>query len=115
MKAIQIKYKGATDTKPSRLVAMLEGCDANFVEPIESDMDIEKQAYRMCERVILNMHWDNVEISGFGVLPSGDWVATLQDKVKFDCDKCGKDCGREVYNVDGHDFVCVECAEAPTP
>lgn len=78
MKAIQIKYMGATDTKPSRLKAMIEGSEASFVEPLDYELDIEKQAYRMAERVILNMHWDNVEVSGFGVLPNGDWVATLR-------------------------------------
>jgi hypothetical protein len=79
MKAIQIKYMGCTDTKPSRLKAMVEGMDASYIEDIDHGMDITEQALRMAQRVILNQHWE-VVITGSGMLPNGDWVFTIGGK-----------------------------------
>ncbi len=79
MKAIQIRYMGATDTKPSRLKAIIADMEESFVEHIDHELDLTDQAYRMAERIILNLHWD-VVITGFGALANGDWVATIGNK-----------------------------------
>jgi hypothetical protein len=59
MKAIQIKYLGATNSKPSRLKAWTEAT----------------QARNIADRYATERQWP--QVSGFGVLPNGDYVATM--------------------------------------
>lgn len=78
MKAIQVKYIGATDTKPSRLKAIVEGGHA-YCDALDSGCEIEAQAEQMARLLIANLHW-NVEITGSGVLPNGDYVFTIKGR-----------------------------------
>ena len=79
MKAIQIKYLGATDTMPSRLKAWAEGMKA-IVLPIDHDHEIRYQALSMAN-VFIKQYWGiSIVVSGFGCLPNGDYVATLKGK-----------------------------------
>ena len=76
MKAIQIKFMGATDTKGSRLKAWAEGCPG-MIESLDYGVDIEEQAYGLAMRYMVGMNWVECTLAGFGTLPSGDWVAVL--------------------------------------
>lgn len=78
MKAIQVRYLGATDSKPSRLKVMAEGVES-YCDALDSGSELEAQAEQMARLMIANLHWE-VEISGSGVLPNGDWVFTLRGK-----------------------------------
>ena len=74
MKAIQIKFMGATDTLPSRLKAWAEG-GVHRIEALNYDEDISVQAERLARKLGQDYAWPDV--TGFGTLPNGDWVATL--------------------------------------
>lgn len=77
MKAIQIKYVSQTDTMPSRLRAWAESC-IKMDEVLDYGVEIEKQAEGLAMRYMVEMGWnENCTLTGFGVLPCGDWVATL--------------------------------------
>ena len=76
MKAIQIKFMGATDREPSRLKAWTEG--GKLVCSIDYSKEIGEQARLMADLYIEHMKWEGVVVSGFGVLPNGDYVATLR-------------------------------------
>jgi hypothetical protein len=76
MKAIQVRYLAATNTKPIRLKAF-SSSTLSLVECRKSEVSIEEQARGLAEWYILEMGWVNVEISGFGSLPNGDYVATI--------------------------------------
>ena len=78
MKAIQIKFLPATNTKGSRLKAW---CDAPFgwiVEQMDYGMENRDQALALAEALIKKLEWD-CKVVGFGTLPNGDFVATLGD------------------------------------
>ena len=72
MKAIQVKYIGATDTKPSRLKAWTEA--GELVECVT--YDCHNQAHELAKRYAREIFGLNA-ITGFGSLPNGDWVATI--------------------------------------
>jgi hypothetical protein len=75
MKAIQVKFMGATDTLPSRLKAIVEGGHA-YCDVLDYEGEIEAQAEKMARLLIANLHWD-VVITGSGMLPNGDYVFTV--------------------------------------
>ena len=74
MKAIQIKYLGATNTKGARLKAWTE---AGFLT-VSRDygLDADEQALQLAEQYIKEIGWGS-SVGGFGTLPNGDYVATL--------------------------------------
>lgn len=78
MKAIQIKYLGATNTQGFRLKAMAEGCKA-ITEPFDYALSGDEQPLRLANKFIEAMGWD-CSVSGVGMLPNGDYVATIQNK-----------------------------------
>lgn len=74
MKAIQIRYLGATNTKGARLKAWTEA--GALIQSREYSEDVGQQARDVAKAYILKMGW-STGISGFGQLPNGDYVATL--------------------------------------
>lgn len=74
MKAIQIKYLAPTNTKPARLKAFTDA--GSITESANDGLDSHTQALLLVERYIKEKKW-NVNIDGFGVLPNGDYVATI--------------------------------------
>lgn len=76
MKAIQIKYLPATYYKPARLKAWTEA--GQLIEQINYRYDLNHHAHDLACRYIKKMEW-NVNIQGFGILPNGDYVATLRE------------------------------------
>ena len=74
MKAIQIKYLGPTYTKGARLKAFTEA--KSIVASREFDLNVDVQALKLAKEYIHEMAW-NAEITGFGCLPNGDYVATI--------------------------------------
>lgn len=73
MKAIQIR---TIEAKPSRLKAWSD-TGVNLYEKINYSKDTTKQALFLAEKYIEEMHWDGI-VSRFGVLPNGDFVATIE-------------------------------------
>jgi len=75
MKAIQVKYLGATNTKPSRLKVWAEG-SGSVTESLSYDLNCDQQALQMAQQYAITHGWP--EVKGFGSLPNGDYVATMQ-------------------------------------
>ena len=79
MKAIQIRYLGPTDTKGPRLKAFTEA--GSLIWSQLSELDMLDQAKLMAYDYLVTAGWsDHSYISGFGSLPSGDYVATLSPR-----------------------------------
>lgn len=83
MQAIQIKYLSQTNTKPSRLKAWTIGGTV-LIKSRNSSLDIslENEAEALARQYISNMIAQDVwcidtKITGFGVIPNGDYVATI--------------------------------------
>lgn len=77
MKAIQVRYISATDTKPARLKAWTDA--GSLIEDVDCNMDdIELQAMLLAEAYLKKMGWRS-SINGFGTLQNEDWVATLKE------------------------------------
>ena len=74
MKAIQIKYLSATDTKGSRLKAWTDA--GSITEPLDYSLNLDEQSMRLAERYIKKQDWSS-NVTGFGSLPNGDYVATI--------------------------------------
>lgn len=81
MKAVQVKYMGATDRRGARLKAWSES--GHISEPLDYGQEIGEQARQLAKHYIEET-WHGVEINGFGVLPCGDWVATIRAKELID-------------------------------
>ena len=75
MKAIQIKYLNATATKGVRLKAFTDAGTLTQARDYSIDEDI--QARRLAEEYIHERFWSISKLTGFGVLPNGDYVATI--------------------------------------
>lgn len=73
MKAIQIKYVGATNTKGSRLKAWTDA--GSVTEGLDYSVNLWTQARNIADRYATERQWP--QVSGFGVLPNGDYVATM--------------------------------------
>lgn len=78
MKAIQVKYIGPTNTRGTRVKAFAD-CGLSVIEPRDYALNYDEQARNAAIKLIAKMEW-NVDITGFGVLPNGDYVATLGSK-----------------------------------
>lgn len=76
MKAIQIKYLPATNTKPTRLKVWAEGCTPLIVTR-QYDVEYPVEARDVAQQYAASLMWPY--ISGFGCLPNGDYVATLEE------------------------------------
>jgi hypothetical protein len=74
MKAIQIKYLGATDTKCARLKAWTDA--GTLTVPRDYGLNTDEQALQLAEQYIKKQDWGS-SVGGFGTLPNGDYVATL--------------------------------------
>jgi len=73
MKAIQIKYLAATDTKGTRLKAFTDA--GSITESRDYALNDDDQARKLAARYALEKF--NCETLGFGTLPNGDYVATI--------------------------------------
>lgn len=63
-----------TNTKPSYLKAMAEGVN-HLCATIDSNREISQQARELAQLYCDQFNWG--KIYGFGMLPNGDYVATL--------------------------------------
>ena len=79
MQAIQIKYLGATNTKCARAKAVAGA--GSITESRKYELNFDEQARELAERYIAEKGWNCCEISGFGCLPNGDYVATIRSTV----------------------------------
>ena len=75
MKAIQVKYLGATNHKCSRWKAFAEG-GLQLTIPYDHALNTEDNAKKAAEGLIAKMKW-KFHITGSGGLPNGDCVFTL--------------------------------------
>jgi len=75
MKAIQIKYMSETATKGVRLKAFTSA--ATITEERDYSIDADVQAKRLADKYNRDIFWSTSEITGFGTLPNGDYVATI--------------------------------------
>jgi hypothetical protein len=76
MKAIQVKYLAATDTRGVRLKAWCEG-NKPLIVSRQYEHDVHEQARELAIQYIKDTFNGNCELYGFGCLPNGDYVATL--------------------------------------
>ena len=74
MKAIQIKYLPATNTKGVRLKVFTDA--GSQTESRNYEGEPSEQARSMARQYAKT--YFNCDITGFGTLPNGDWVATIQ-------------------------------------
>lgn len=78
MKAIQIRFISATNHKGARMKAWTEGGNSVTV-PFQYEIsNDEARAQEVAQELICRMQW-NVKITGMGVLPNGDYCATLSN------------------------------------
>ena len=75
MKAIQVKYLGATNHKPSRWKDFIEGGSCITV-PYDHSMDSRDNARCAAQALTTKLAWQ-YPITGSGALPNGDYVFTL--------------------------------------
>jgi hypothetical protein len=75
MKAIQVKYLGCTNHKPSRWKAFAEG-GLQVTFPYDHALQLEDNARCAALKLIDKMNW-NVKITGAGNLPNGNYVFTI--------------------------------------
>lgn len=74
MKAIQVKYLGPTNHKPSRWKAIAEG-GHSVTMPLDYELDAGPNARLVAQALVDKMQW--APIHGAGCLPNGDYVFTL--------------------------------------
>jgi len=75
MKAIQIKYLSPTNTRGSRFKAFTDA--GSMIEPMDYSLKPCEQARQLADKYIEKMGWPS-KVSGFGSLPNGDYVATIE-------------------------------------
>ena len=75
MKAIQIKYLSATNTKGVRLKAFTES--GTITEGRDYSIKDDVQARRLADKYNRDVFRSTSELTGFGTLPNGDYVATI--------------------------------------
>lgn len=78
MKAIQVKYLPATNTRCSRWKAFAEG-GLQVTLPYDHALNSEENARKAAEALIAKLEWRS-HIGGSGSLPNGDYVFTLTFK-----------------------------------
>ena len=76
MKAIQIKYIPATDTRGVRLKVWAEGNKPQYFSR-HYELDVHEQAREVAIDYIKETFDGHCKLYGFGMLPNGDYVATL--------------------------------------
>lgn len=76
MKAIEIRYHGATRTQKARLKAWADGCES-MIRWVDYSIDVEKQVLDLAEKYLKKLGW-NVKMTGFGRMVNGDWVVTIE-------------------------------------
>lgn len=79
MKAIQIKFLNTTNHKPARLKAWTEA--GQLIVSRDYDLEYADQVRFLASQYIVKQGW-RAGIGGIGVLPNGDYVATLCDLPK---------------------------------
>ena len=83
MRAIQVKYLGATTHRDSRLKAFCDGF-IHITESFDHELDMTEQGRQMAQKIIDKNNW-NCVITGQGTLPNGDDVFTVgyqfEDKI----------------------------------
>jgi hypothetical protein len=76
MQAILIKYLPATNTQGVRLKASARV--GKLIEGRKYELECDQQARELAIRFAREMYMDGgFPITGFGMLPNGDYVATL--------------------------------------
>jgi hypothetical protein len=75
MKAIQVKYLGCTNHKPSRSKAFAED-GLQVILPYDHSLQFEDNARCAALKLIDKMNW-KMKITGEGNLPNGDYVFTI--------------------------------------
>ena len=75
MKAIQVKYIGPTNTKPSRWKAFVEG-GSSLTASYDYSLDAEDNARSVAIALMVKLNWTS-QITGSGVLPNQDYVFTI--------------------------------------
>jgi hypothetical protein len=75
MKAIQIRFISATNFKGARVKVWAEGVKP-LIESRDYSIDHDLQARGIAERYIQSLDW-GYTFNGFGMLPNGDYCATL--------------------------------------
>jgi hypothetical protein len=75
MKAIQVKYLGCTNHRPSRWKAFVEG-GAFCVRSYDHALNPEENARTAAIALMRKLGWD-YQLSEPGGLPNGDYVFTL--------------------------------------
>lgn len=79
MKAIQVRFLPATDFKGARIKAFVEG-GGSVTVPYQYELsEDEGRVSEVAQELIYKMQW-NVEISGIGQLPNGDYAITIKSK-----------------------------------
>lgn len=76
MKAIQVKYLGPTNTKPSRWKAFVEG-GASATLSYDYALNSDGNARQAAQQLIDKLQWQYA-ITGSGSLPNGDYVFTIK-------------------------------------
>ena len=74
MQAIQIKYLGPTDTKRHTYKAVCAG--GSYTHHWDYAQGEDGNALTAAELLVEKMGWDDIEITGMGTLPNGDYVCT---------------------------------------
>tara|TARA_R110000822_G_scaffold305513_2_gene431296 strand:- start:4725 stop:4961 length:237 start_codon:yes stop_codon:yes gene_type:complete len=74
MKAILIKYLPATNARDARIKATTES--GSITESRDYNIEPLDQAQAIAEQYCQST-WDDMEVTGFGTLPNGDWCATV--------------------------------------
>lgn len=75
MKAIEVKYLPATNTRGSRLKASTLTQGQSMTESIDSSINSDKQALQLAYKLCNRMEW-NVLLNG-GQFPDGTYVFTI--------------------------------------
>lgn len=77
MKAIQVKYLGATNTRGSRWKAMAEGVKS-VTKAYNYRVDAEENAFQCATDLMEKYGWDGQLVSGR--LPNGDYVFCFKNQ-----------------------------------
>ena len=78
MKAIEIKYLGATNTQGERVKATI-GRGNSITEPYNYGLEYNEQVILIAKKLIKKLDWRNCKISGSGTLPNGNKVVTIKN------------------------------------
>lgn len=76
MKAIQVKFLGATDFKGARVKAFTEGGNSLIESYRYESNSYVDQALEVAQNLMTKLGWDN-KITGVGMLPNGDYAVTI--------------------------------------